>query len=287
VYSLPSVKYRTRKQQFAIIENIKHLPPDVLTRLRFDVDLHLDSSDPDALSPYVPRFVSAIYKQLYEYTNVDPLDECRIVVQKKPAPTKAKSDYKHGFKVTVLDVLASKQQMLQVRNLMYDAFATWGDPTWLKAGMTLEELDVIDRRVYDSHGWLLYGSQKADQIAGGYTATNLWARLDEEDSISLTEWSYYETVKQLSIFCDEDVEEPTKLEWQKEVAPVVLTRSKPRVKRLRDDLLPSDVNSEIDSIIRKILKLNVNDVTSTVNPASRDEPEDGLITYRLTRSMPA
>jgi hypothetical protein len=177
-------KYRTRKQQFAVIENIKHLPPDVLTRLRFDVDLHLDSSDPDALSPYVPRFVSAIYKQLYEYTSVDPLDECRIVVQKKPVPTKAKSDYKHGFKVTVLDVLASKQQMLQVRNLMY-AFATWGDPTWLKAGMTLEELDVIDRRVYDSHGWLLYGSQKADQIAGGYTATNLWVRLDEEDSASL------------------------------------------------------------------------------------------------------
>jgi hypothetical protein len=127
----------------------------------------------DALSPYVPKFIHAVYKQLYEYADVNPRDECRVVVQRKPAPTKAKNDYKHGFKVIVLDVLATKEQMLQMRNLMHDAFPTWGDPAWLRDGMTLDELDMIDRRVYDSHGWLLYGSQKADQVAGGYTVTNL------------------------------------------------------------------------------------------------------------------
>jgi hypothetical protein len=93
-------------------------------------------------------------------------------------------------------------------------------------------------------------------------------------------------VKQLSIFCDEEVEEPVKLEWLKEVALVLSTKSKLRVKRLRDKLPASEVNGEIDSINRSILTQNVNDSTSMVNSGSRDEPEAGLITYRLTRTCP-
>ena len=78
---------RSNGEQFAIMENIKHLPALTLTRVRFDVDLHLTYGAANLLVPYIERFVSCLYKVLYETTTLTPDCESRIIVQRKPEPT--------------------------------------------------------------------------------------------------------------------------------------------------------------------------------------------------------
>jgi hypothetical protein len=65
LFILRLCKYRKTHKQFAIIENIMFSPVDFCTRLRFDVAVYLASSEPEALSACVPKFVAAVYNRLY------------------------------------------------------------------------------------------------------------------------------------------------------------------------------------------------------------------------------
>jgi Family of unknown function (DUF5906) len=63
----------------------------------------------------------------------------------------------------------------------------------------------------------------------------------------------------------------------------MLPKYKPIKKRLRDTPA-SDLNCEVRSIILQILKIYVNDMTSTIDTASREERIPQVITYRLSRT---
>jgi len=220
---------RSNGRQFAIMENIKSLPASTLTRVRFDVDFHLTDGAADLLVPYIERFVSCLYKVLYETTTLTPDCESRIIVQRKPEPTKVetKDDYKHGFKVTCVNLVATHTQMLQLRAVMCERFQEWGEQSWLKGASTAAETDIIDPRVYVSCGWLMYGSQKREQKAGGYQATDLWDKLDVKDTV--VDFTYYELVRLLSIFANPDDDAVT-LVWT--VEPPAAPESAHKMKRV-------------------------------------------------------
>jgi Family of unknown function (DUF5906) len=281
-------KRRSNNQQFAIMENIKYLPESALTRVRFDVDLHLADAAADLVVPHIEQFVSCLYKVLYETTTLTPDCESRIIVQRKPEPTyiEKKNDYKHGFKVTCLDLVATHTQMMQLRALMCERFEEWGEKAWLKGASTAADTDIIDDRVYTYCGWLMYGSQKKEQLAGGYVATDMWDRLDVKDS--LVDLSFYELVRLLSIFAHPD-EDTVTLDWIVEPPAVTVSRKRaldeagPAAKRVRS-ATGSTLDPEVNDIIKEILKASVNDTTSTVDNHSRDEQIAGTYTYRLTRT---
>jgi hypothetical protein len=231
------VKLRSKSKQFAIMENIKSLPAATLIRVRFDIDTTLITDEPEIMTPYIDKFIDTLYSILYEYTSLPTECDCRIIVQKKPAPTLTKEGtYKHGLKVTCIDLLATHAQMLQLRDLMHARFSEWGDESWLN-GTTLEKAQIIDKCVYTKIGWLMYGSQKANQKAGGYEATDLWIKPGEKDNATLSDHSYYELVQMLSIFADTGAEDDTEdlftLSWSKKYlsqqspnAPKVQTNQK-------------------------------------------------------------
>ena len=67
LYNILEQLYKS-KTQFAFVENIYHLADNALTRIRFDVDVNLSTSDRTAFSPHVDTFVDA----LYEYHTLSP-----------------------------------------------------------------------------------------------------------------------------------------------------------------------------------------------------------------------
>jgi Family of unknown function (DUF5906) len=278
---------RANGVQFAMMENIRYLPDTALTRVRFDVDLHLAVGGADVLVPYIDRFLTCLYKILCDTTLMTPEDESRIIVQRKPEPTKVNdTNYKHGFKATCVDLIATHTYMLQVRALLYERFDEWGDRSWLKDGQTAADTEIIDSRVYHGHGWFMYGSQKEEQISGGYVATDIWEKIDVKGDLS--DLSYYELVRMLSIFADE-FDDPVVLTWAAGVELPCVTRKRTNddeggvpTKRRRSPTTAA-LDSDVSDVITHILKSTVKDTTSTVNPNSREERIAGTYTYRLTR----
>jgi hypothetical protein len=245
--------YAMRKAgtKWAIMENIAPLNEDALTRVRFDVDVHLDTDAPDAMSGHVRPFINTLYDVLQEYTGLNV--DSRVIVLEKPLPTKGKGDFKHGFKVTCVDLVATHAQMRQLSKLLNQRYHEWGNEAWLK-GKSAEESKVLDPVVHERNGWLMYGSQKDEQPAP-YTSTRMCLAKDCEAPSDLADYSFRDLQQLLTIFpMDEPGEETwTALKWTKtppedtyQSGKRAKSKSKPRAGA------PEGVDTEVQALLRKI-----------------------------------
>ena len=283
-------------QRWAITEVIAGLPPDTLTRLRFDVDAHLDTPDPAAMDKHVVPFINTLFDVLGTWANVPADAQLRTIVLEKPAPSKADTDYKHGFKVMMPDLVATHAQMRQLRVLLNDRFEEWGDAVMLK-GKTPELANVLDRVVYNKNGWLIYGSQKDDQQAGPYRATRMWVG-GHDAAADLADMSFSELQQALSIFPHADPAAPQDsdykvLQWT--VAPPAdPLATAPRATATATaggggggggnggggGAVPS---AELRELLVNIVSKRFGDDTSTLDMHSRKARDAFHISYRFSR----
>ena len=81
------LKLHKRRLPYVLMENIKSLPDDRKTRLRFDIDANLPfKSSEDGLSQAtVSAFVKSLWSVLHEHTN--NAEESRFYIDRKLTPT--------------------------------------------------------------------------------------------------------------------------------------------------------------------------------------------------------
>jgi Family of unknown function (DUF5906) len=281
-------------EPFCITEDIFNLPPDFRTCYRIDFDLDLDISDADALDDHLERLVSTVLDVLFEYTNVSREDGTIIVLLKKPEPTLRKNGmYKHGGKLCFPLLAATHTEMRQLRTLIYQRFDMWGNSKWLN-GKDLFKCQIIDECVYKSNGWIMYGSSKKEQKAGGYTGVKVWYNVDKCDGFEDVEWSFIEKQRALSIYPDPN-EDVLQLEWIKEPPAqsvhvpkkksAAASVSTPAAKRQRiNNTTGTTKSSDVITILQSILERCVGDATSEVDAHSRTQIRDGVISYRFSRT---
>jgi hypothetical protein len=155
---------------FAIVENIDYLPNDALMRVRIDLDVNLSTDESAAFEPHLAAFIETLYNVLYEYTNVKSESDLAgmIILLEKPRCTaREKGGFKHGAKLTLPYLVATHTDMLQLRVLLLQQAHVWMPASWHGETPALDT-SIIDPCVYISNGWLMYGSQKKEQIYGGY-----------------------------------------------------------------------------------------------------------------------
>jgi Family of unknown function (DUF5906)/Primase C terminal 2 (PriCT-2) len=241
--------FKRKGLEFSVTEDIKSLPDDACTRLRFDVDLDIPVPDTTALDRTIPRFIASLWQTLKTNTNITGTS--RVILLQKPEPThKGAGIFKHGFKLVCSDVICTHLDMLAIRSLMYDCYSDWGPPEWLQ-GSEPHVTDIIDKSVYIANGWLIYGSRKQTQKRGGYEVTGIMS-LDEEDKHPVSDYSLRDLVHLQSIFnVEEGITE--RLTWNSGERPVIKESNKKR-KATEKDIRPLPLDPDLRRVLN-ILQL--------------------------------
>lgn len=114
-------------QQFALTESIADLETNALTKLRFDIDVHLPTDDDSEFRPVIGAAIKALQGTLAELTDVEPGTSIHVLC--KPAPTQqSEGVWKHGCKLVFPDVICTHEDMLCIRQAMNDRYEQWGPP---------------------------------------------------------------------------------------------------------------------------------------------------------------
>jgi hypothetical protein len=192
---------------FAIMENMFYLSTDALTRVRIDLDVDLPTDDAAAFQPHLVEFIGTLYDVLYEYTELTFEEELAgtVTLLEKPHCTARDggSSFKHGAKLMMPYLVATHTDMLQLRVLLLENAHRWMPTSW-HGDTPVLATKVIDPCVYKTNGWLMYGSQKKEQLHGGYQATRVWHRQGDDCPIADCDWTLLELHRMLSIFCDHE-----------------------------------------------------------------------------------
>jgi hypothetical protein len=267
---------------FATVENIDYLPSDALTRVRIDLDVNLSTDESAAFQPHLAAFIDTLYNVLYEYTNVKPESDLAgmiILLEKPHCTARKKGGFKHGAKLTLPYLVATHTDMLQLRVLLLQQAGVWMPAFWHGETPALNT-SIIDPCVYTSNGWLMYGSQKKEQIHGGYKATRVWYRKGDICPVADCDWTLLELQRMLSIFCDLETDDDVEtLEWIK-TPPEVEQRSRKR--RNPTATTPRQhvgMSASVLTILTEILA-GLGDTTSVL---THESTEQGLYRYRISR----
>jgi hypothetical protein len=276
------VRLKESSVPFAIVENIDYLAADALTRVRIDLDVNLPTDDPAAFEPHLATFIDTVYDVLYEYTGVTLESDLAgmIVLLEKPRCTaREKGGFKHGAKLTLPYLLATHTDMLQLRILLLRQAHVWMPASWHDDTPALDT-SIIDPCVYKANGWLMYGSQKAEQHHGGYRATRVWHRKGDVCPVADCDWTLLDLQRMLSIFCEKESGDDVQvLEWTK-TPPELEQRGRKRKARATANTREHvGMSASVLSILTNIL-VQLGDATSVL---THESTEEDMYRYRVNR----
>jgi hypothetical protein len=269
--------------QYAIVENIDYLSDNALTRVRVDLDVNLTTDDPSAFEPHLAAFIDCLYDILYEYTEVKPEADLAgmVVLLEKPRCTaRDKGGFKHGAKLTLPYLVSTHTDMLKLRLLLLQQAHAWMPASW-HGDTPVLDTDIIDPCVYKGNGWLMYGSQKQNQIHGGYRATRVWHRKAEVCPVADCDWTPLEMQRLLNIFCDHETDDDVHvLNWTKTPPEVQQHTSKRKTRPAACSESRRRISAPVLSILTEILA-NLGDSSSLL---THESTEADTYSYRVNRN---
>lgn len=273
-------------EKYCLMENIVHLQPEFKTRFRIDFDVHAESAEADYLDPNINQLVSTVFDVLDEYCGISSTP---MVLLKKPQPTKvfnkdgSLKDFKHGAKLCFPELKCTHTEMRQLRTLLLQRYKEWGNEAWLGGKPALQS-QVLDDCVYKANGWIMFGSQKKEQVGGGYAVVHAWTQRGQLISDYTVDMSFKDLQRSLSIFADPDDDAVVELTWEKTPPQQeVYTSSKKRAASGAQSASkrPRAVG-QIEEVLSKILTQAAGDNTSTFG--GRTELHDNVVQYRFART---